>query len=211
VQEQGGFNFADGEIDEALLQEEGECASEAGSTEEEGAAAASQHEDGDATQEILPQTQDFSGTALGTQGQEAAATQPADDEATQEAPLGTQEWSQAAAGDAEAAGIEEDAPGKGGATVGDLDPDGPMVVHLVDADNGFNNQSRLAMLWTVRHRWPVAARFAMNLYRHQVRMVVRDPGKEPHIILAKEGVVQGDPLAMFLYAIGLLPLVVKLR
>ena len=57
VQEQGGFNFADGEIDEAILQggrEEGECASEAGGTEEEDAAAASQHEDGDAPREVLP-------------------------------------------------------------------------------------------------------------------------------------------------------------
>ena len=30
---------------------------------------------------------------------------------------------------------------------------------LVDARNGFNELSRLEMLWTVRHRWPVGARF----------------------------------------------------
>ena len=42
------------------------------------------------------------------------------------------------------------------------DPEGPMVVDLVDVDNGFNNQSWLSMLWTVRHRWAVASRFIMK-------------------------------------------------
>ena len=37
---------------------------------------------------------------------------------------------------------------------------------LVDARNGFNELSRLAMLWTVRHRWPAGARFAFNCYKH---------------------------------------------
>ena len=30
----------------------------------------------------------------------------------------------------------------------------PSGTTLVDACNGFNELSRLAMLWTVRHRWP---------------------------------------------------------
>ena len=38
----------------------------------------------------------------------------------------------------------------------DTEPSGTM---LVDAHNGFNELSRLAMLWTVRHRWLVGARF----------------------------------------------------
>ena len=33
---------------------------------------------------------------------------------------------------------------------------------LVNARNGFNKLSRLAMLWTVQHRWPAEARFAFN-------------------------------------------------
>ena len=33
---------------------------------------------------------------------------------------------------------------------------------LVDACNGFDNLSRLAMMWTVRHRGPAGARFAFN-------------------------------------------------
>ena len=36
----------------------------------------------------------------------------------------------------------------------------PIRTTLVDARNGFNKLRRLAMLWTMRHRWPVGARFA---------------------------------------------------
>ena len=35
----------------------------------------------------------------------------------------------------------------------------------VDDRNGFNDLSRLGMLWKVRHRWPEGARFAFNCYR----------------------------------------------
>ena len=45
----------------------------------------------------------------------------------------------------------------------DAEPSGTM---LVDARNGFNEMSRLSMLWTVRHSWPAGARFALNCYRH---------------------------------------------
>ena len=38
----------------------------------------------------------------------------------------------------------------------------PSRTALVDARNGFNEFNRLAMLWTVRHRWPVGSRFAFN-------------------------------------------------
>ena len=38
----------------------------------------------------------------------------------------------------------------------------PSGTTLVDARNSLNELSRLAMMWTVRHRWPVGARFAFN-------------------------------------------------
>ena len=38
----------------------------------------------------------------------------------------------------------------------------PSGTTLVDARNGFNQLSRLAMLWTVQHRWPAGARFTFN-------------------------------------------------
>ena len=41
----------------------------------------------------------------------------------------------------------------------DADPSGTT---LVDAFHGFNELSRLAMLLTVRHRWPAEARFAFS-------------------------------------------------
>ena len=41
----------------------------------------------------------------------------------------------------------------------DAEPSGTM---LVDACNGFNELSRLEMLWTVWHRWLAGARFTFN-------------------------------------------------
>ena len=38
----------------------------------------------------------------------------------------------------------------------------PRGTTLIDARNGFNDLSRLAMLWNVRHRWPAGERFAFN-------------------------------------------------
>ena len=55
------------------------------------------------------------------------------------------------------------------------------------------------------------SRFTFNCYRHQIRLVCRQPGGEPEIILSQEGVTQGDPLAMVLYGIALLPLAEALR
>ena len=47
---------------------------------------------------------------------------------------------------------------------------------LVDARNGFNKLSLLAMLWTVRHHWPARARFAFNCYMHWEQLLLRQPG-----------------------------------
>ena len=55
------------------------------------------------------------------------------------------------------------------------------------------------------------ARFAFNAYRHQRRLHVWRAGLAAFIILSIEGVTQGDPLAMALYSIALLPLIEHLR
>ena len=82
---------------------------------------------------------------------------------------------------------------------------------LVGAMNGFNMLSGLTMLWTVRHRCTKMSRFAFNCYRHEIRLICRCPGNTALVILSKEGVTQGDPLAMALYGIALLPLAERLR
>ena len=67
------------------------------------------------------------------------------------------------------------------------------------------------MLWTVRHCCPRLATYAFNVYRHAKRLIVRDPGGKPIIILSEEGVTQGGPLAMILYGLALVPLAEQLR
>ena len=54
---------------------------------------------------------------------------------------------------------------------------------LVDSRNGFNELSHLAMLWTVRHRWPAGERFAFNCYRHWAQLLLLYPGEPPVKIL----------------------------
>ena len=82
---------------------------------------------------------------------------------------------------------------------------------LVDASNGFNKLSSLAMLWTVRHRWPAGARFAFNCYKHWAQLLLRHPGEPPVTILIQEGLTQGYPLLMVLYGINFVPLAKELR
>jgi hypothetical protein len=80
-----------------------------------------------------------------------------------------------------------------------------------DAANAFNELNRMAMLWTIRHEWPSGARFAFNCYRHCATLVIRGKGGTVVLIFSKEGVTQGDPLSMFGYGIGILPLIRKLK
>ena len=87
----------------------------------------------------------------------------------------------------------------------------PSGTTLIDARNRFNELSRLAMLWTVRHHWPTGARFAFNFYRHWAQLLLRQLGGAPVTILSREGVTQGDPLSMVLYGITLVPLAEELR
>ena len=83
---------------------------------------------------------------------------------------------------------------------------------LIDARNAFNEENQTAMLWGVRHERPSGAQFTFNCYRHWAMIVVRDTGDgSGHFLHSKEGVTQGDPLAMIVYVIGVLPLIRELR
>ena len=87
----------------------------------------------------------------------------------------------------------------------------PSGTTLVDARNGFNELSPLVMLWTVRHRWPAGARFALNCYKHWAQLLLRQTGELPVTILSREVVTQGDPISVVLYGITLVPLAEELQ
>ena len=56
------------------------------------------------------------------------------------------------------------------------------------------------------------AQFTFNCYRHWATLVVWDTGDGScHVLYSKEGMTQGDPLAMIACVIGVLPLIRELR
>jgi hypothetical protein len=71
----------------------------------------------------------------------------------------------------------------------------------------------MGMLWTIRHKWPSGARFTFNCYKHWGTLVLRGKHNRKHdvFLFSKEGVTQGDPLSMFAYGLGILPLICKLK
>ena len=86
------------------------------------------------------------------------------------------------------------------------------VFLLIDARNAFNEDNRTAMLWDIRHKWPSGVQFTFNCYCHWGTLVVRDTEDgSGHFLHRKEGVTQGDPLAMIAYGISILPLIRELR
>jgi hypothetical protein len=88
---------------------------------------------------------------------------------------------------------------------------GGRRLYWKDASNAFNEKIRAAMLWTVRHKWPSGARFALNCYKWWANLAIHGQKGSFLEIHLKEGVTQGDPLAMFTYGIGVLPLICLLK
>ncbi len=78
---------------------------------------------------------------------------------------------------------------------------------LFDARNGFNKLNHYLMLWNVAHLWNCGSRFAFSRYCHWVPCLVQTkPSVPPIVIHSKEGITQGDCLAMSLYKVALMPL-----
>jgi hypothetical protein len=74
---------------------------------------------------------------------------------------------------------------------------------LFNTRNGFNKINRYLMLWNVAHCWNRASWFAFNRYRHWVQCLVRlEPGEPALVIHSKEGIMQGNCLAMSLYGVS---------
>ena len=73
----------------------------------------------------------------------------------------------------------------------------------IDASNAFNSINRRVLLHNINYICPEIAIFVNNCYGKPVRLFVTG-GIE---IESSEGTTQGDPIAMPVYAVGLLPLI----
>jgi hypothetical protein len=52
---------------------------------------------------------------------------------------------------------------------------------------------------------------AVNCYSFHSLLIVHNPGGMPTFMFSKEGVTQGDPIAMFCYGIGILLMIRQLK
>ena len=75
-------------------------------------------------------------------------------------------------------------------------------VLLVDATNAFNSVNRAAMMHNIRILCPAMATITTNFYQAPVPLHVAG-----EVIQSSEGTTQGDPLAMPLYALAIIPLI----
>ena len=79
---------------------------------------------------------------------------------------------------------------------------------MIDASNAFNSVNRAAAIWNSRILWSRCSRYIFNAYRGYAILFIA--GSKIYI-LSREGVTQGDPLAMLVYAIAVLPLTKRLK
>ena len=86
----------------------------------------------------------------------------------------------------------------------DADTEGCL---LVDASNAFNTLNRKTALHNISILCPPLSPVLINTYRAPVRMIIVGSGE----ISSTEGTTQGDPLAMAMYALAIVPLIHKLR
>ena len=80
------------------------------------------------------------------------------------------------------------------------------AVLLVDASNAFNALNLQAALRNIRALCPSMATALINTYRRDAELYV--DGTSLH---SQEGTTQGDPLAMPMYALAVLPLIKKVN
>ena len=73
---------------------------------------------------------------------------------------------------------------------------------MADATNAFNTLNREACLRNMRHLCPSLATVVINSYRQPAKLFVGGS-----VIMSAEGTTQGDPIAMPMYALGILPLI----
>ena len=81
-----------------------------------------------------------------------------------------------------------------------------QTVLLVDASNAFNSVNRNVFLLNVEVTCPSIARYVKNCYSVNSRLFIIGGGE----IQSMEGTTQGDPAAMVIYAIAIIPLILML-
>ena len=85
------------------------------------------------------------------------------------------------------------------------DDDGVEGILLVDACNAFNNLNRQMALRNIQIICPAIATILLNIYRNNASLFI-----DGETIHSCEGTTQGDPLAMYMYALASLPLIESL-
>ena len=85
-----------------------------------------------------------------------------------------------------------------------LDSDTEAIL-LVDASNAFNSLNRKAALLNIKHTCLTLATILINIYRNSSKLVI------DKLSLSSEGTTQGDPLAMPMYALAVVPLIRQLK
>ena len=80
--------------------------------------------------------------------------------------------------------------------------DSVQAILLVDASNAFNSLNQEATLRNIQHLCPSLATILINTYRQPANLYV-----DGNTLLSREGTTQGDPLAMSMYSVGILPLI----
>ena len=87
-----------------------------------------------------------------------------------------------------------------------FDDDNTEAALLVDTTNAFNLLSRRTALINIHATCPSIATALTNIYRDDGNLYI-----QKQVLKSKEGVMQGDPLTMAMYALGILPLIRKLN
>ena len=75
----------------------------------------------------------------------------------------------------------------------------------------FSQTTQVFLLWDVPFEWTGDMWFTFNCYCHLATLVVRGVGGSGHFLHRKEGVTQGESLAIIKYGIGILPLICELQ
>ena len=76
----------------------------------------------------------------------------------------------------------------------------------MDASNTFNNLNQAVALVNIYHSCPSIATILINTYRHDSALYI-----EGETILSREGTTQGDPLAMAMFALAMIPLIDRVK